>query len=406
MLLEEISSGGYAFAISGTPGIGKSLFFVYLLHRFIVDSKLSFIPNRILYQQGAKLKCFDLQKKIVTSDFDEDDYVWKDTTLYVIDGQHSTPIPSSCITLLITSPRSKDYKDFVKQKQAIEWYFPVWTLEELNACRVLCYPDIRAEMLKERFQIYGGVARFVFQKRLSTRIMEVALTDVDAVSGVRNIGNPTNIFTTTHTLLHIIVSDDYQFLHVDIASKYVGEQLWIRHSAQMLTNLTSLFGGSPSEISRHLFEIYGHVFFSAGGQTLKCKCLEDDSVTQMTLDVLNSDRVTFGRDSIPTAEALQGKYYEPGDEDNFPAVDSITPQGMFQFTVAATHPIRGVEILKKLCKLYDEPKLFFVVPPHRFDKFKKQELKSKEGSKDVEPIPNLKQYVLTLDILGDSNAKS
>jgi hypothetical protein len=98
------------------------------------------------------------------------------------------------------------------------------------------------------------------------------------------------------------------------------------------------------------------------------------------LYALNSQRITFGKSSIPTAAELMGRYYELTDEDNFPTVDSLSPQGIFQFTVAAEHQIRGVHILKKLSKLYDEPKLFFVVPPHRFEKFKKQSFKAKQGT--------------------------
>ena len=117
------------------------------------------------------------------------------------------------------------------------------------------------------------------------------------------------------------------------------------------------------------------------------------------MDALNSQRVTFGKDTIPTAVALAGSYYEPTDEDNFPAVDSLSPQGMFQFTVSAKHPIRGVEILRKLRNLYDEPKLYFVVPPHQFEKFKKQDFKAKEGTKDLKSIVGLKQYVLELPVI-------
>ena len=191
----------------------------------------------------------------------------------------------------------------------------------------------------------------------------------------------------------------YQFTDLDVASEYVGEQLWIRHFAQMITNLQEMFGGSPNEISRHLFEIYGHRVFSVGGRTLKCRCLESGTVTEITLDALHSQRITFGKDTIPTAEDLSGKYYEPTDDDTFPAIDSLSPQGMFQFTVAAEHPIRGVQILQRLCRLYDEPKLYFVVPPHRFAGFKKQSFKAKTGAVDVTEIYPLKQYVLELPVI-------
>jgi hypothetical protein len=197
-----------------------------------------------------------------------------------------------------------------------------------------------------------------------------------------------NIFPGSHSLLQILVGEDefsnaYQFIGLDVASKYVGEQLWIHHSAQMISNLRDMFGGSPNEISRHLFEIYGHMVFSVGGRNLKCRCLEDAADSEIKLDALNSQRIAFGKDTIPTAAAFKGSYYEPTDEDNFPAVDSLSPQGMFQFTVAAEHPIRGIIILGKLSKLYDEPKLYFVVPPHRFKNFKKQSFKAKQGTNDT-----------------------
>lgn len=252
------------------------------------------------------------------------------------------------------------------------------------------------------FRIYGGVARVIFsngQNSISGELlMKKVLQDVDAVKGVKSIGNPTQIFQTTHTLLHIIVTQDgtYQFSHVDIASDYVGEQLLIRHCAQMISNLQEMLG-SPVEISRHLFEIYGHIVFSIGKITLKCRCLEDGSMSDMTLDDLNGQRVTFGKDSIPAE--IQNSYYEPAEDDNFPAIDSLSPQGMFQFTVASTHPIRGVSILRKICKLYrNSPKLFFVVPTVRFHNFKKQIFRAMKGTKEVNPIADLKQYVLELPI--------
>ena len=122
-------------------------------------------------------------------------------------------------------------------------------------------------------------------------------------------------------------------------------QLWMRHSAQLMKSC-------PNEISRHLFEIYGHFVFSVGGRTLKCRCLDSGSVTEITLDALRSQKITFVKHTIPTAEELPGKYYE---HDTFPAIDSLTSQGMFQFTVVAEHPIRGVQILQRLCKMYVEP---------------------------------------------------
>ena len=140
-------------------------------------------------------------------------------------------------------------------------------------------------------------------------------------------------------------------------------------------------------LKHHAFETYGHRIFSMGGKKLKCRCLEDDTESELKLDKLNGKRTPMGTNNLPKPPL--NSYYEP-IHDKFPAVDSISKQGMFQFTVATGHPIRGVKILKQLCNLYTEPKLYFVVPPHRFAKFKKQKIM------DNQKIPRLKQYVLEL----------
>ena len=126
--------------------------------------------------------------------------------------------------------------------------------------------------------------------------------------------------------------------------------------------------------------------------------MEDNVETVFTLDKIDGKRYTFGKESIPAATDLTGKYYEPTDDDTFPAIDSLTAQGMFQFTVAVEHPIRGVQVLQKLCKLYSEPKLFFVVPNSRFEAFKKQKFQAKKGTRKTDEINGLKQYVLCLEV--------
>jgi len=195
LLLENIHRGFESFAISGTPGIGKSLFFVYILYRLMDDFRrktLSLKPNRVLYQMGSTFQCFDLQHQLVarTTKFDAETLVREQDTFYIIDGQKSEPLASSCVVLFISSPRSEWYKAFMKQKMAKEWYFPVWTMTEIQTCQSLCYPDLSIEMLQERHHIYGGVARFVFHKDDSIPVrtkMNSALSDTNAVRGIKYV---------------------------------------------------------------------------------------------------------------------------------------------------------------------------------------------------------------------------
>lgn len=153
--------------------------------------------------------------------------------------------------------------------------------------------------------------------------------------------------------------------------------------------------GSPSVLSGHLFERYGHAILrgkSTKVKQLQCKQLHEYRAVAVGPLVLKEMKevVAFGRKTIPKS-LMESTYYEASDEDNFPAVDAVTTVGLFQFTVRDSHPISGIDVLKILCGLYKKPALYFVVPPHQFNKFKKQKLDSKQ-------VQGLKQYVVRLPL--------
>ena len=408
LFLDKISNGNEYFAISGTPGIGKSLFFVYILYRLTHNT--TWKPKHIVYQKDHKFYLYDMKNYMIYKGeaISDSDILESNETLYVIDGRISTPTSAKCVTLFISSPRSDYYKSFVKQNMATEWYLPVWSEDELERCHKTCYLNIEKKDILRRYHIFGGVARYVFNSQENIiKKMDSILEDANAVKGVRSSGVPTDIYADSHTLLHITVDEsNYEYKCVDVASMYVAEQLLIRHAEQMIENMRDLFGGSPSQISSHLFEIYGHLIFKRGNIKLKCKCLEDNN-DQDYLHINSNDGYhSFSKENIPS-KILKGNYYEASDDANFPVIDSLTSQGMFQFTVSQTHPIRGVTLLKQICNLYDIPKLYFVVPGNKnnsnddnkyskFNNFKKQ--KFKKGDKEVNMIPELKQYVLELPL--------
>ncbi|KAG9416836.1 hypothetical protein AC1031_001228 [Aphanomyces cochlioides] len=191
LLVDKIENGDKAFGISGTPGIGKSLFFAYILYRLVHRQSFRVSFKRIIYQTGLEFEMFDLENFIVFAEesFGLQNLLDDRDTFYIIDGMKSVPVSSSCSVLYIACPQSKEYKEFVKQRKAKEWFMPVWTLSELDACRKSCYPRFDMKTLDDRYRIFGGIAR----------------TD----------------------------DGNYQFECVDIASKYVGEQLWQKQSKEL-----------------------------------------------------------------------------------------------------------------------------------------------------------------------------
>ncbi|KAJ3237550.1 hypothetical protein HDU77_011646 [Chytriomyces hyalinus] len=415
LLNKEVENGTKYFAISGTPGIGKSLSFIYILRCLMSSGHASnsLKVTKIVYQTSKFFMCFDLEKQIVSELTSHMLLVDDAQTLYIIDGCGSQASPSSCVTLFIASPRSKEYKEFVKQRKPCKWYYPIWTKAELEDCRVKCYPNIPEELLEKRYKACGGVARFVLDTDKSIGIptaLTHALSDVNAVMAVKQAVEPTDIFPLSHSLVHMLVGTDengrpYQFLGLDIASNYVGEELWEKHARQMVENLQYMFGGGPNEISRHLFEIYGHLVFSSGGPSdgasgrlaLKYRKLPDGPESELVLQDFGGERANLKQNPLPNKPIAA--YHQPSDDPNFPAIDSLSPQGLFQFTVGTEHPIRNVPFVRKLCDLYDPPtpKLYFVVPPERYRDFKEQVFLMK-GQRVTESIPKLEQYVVELPV--------
>lgn len=81
-------------------------------------------------------------------------------------------------------------------------FFPVWKIEELQKCYNLCYQAWPENSFLKRIRIYGGVSRYVFHKDFSLAVpkkMAAALSDVNAVRGVKPVGVPTDIFGESHT---------------------------------------------------------------------------------------------------------------------------------------------------------------------------------------------------------------
>ncbi|KAJ3223094.1 hypothetical protein HDU81_009400 [Chytriomyces hyalinus] len=274
---------------------------------------------------------------------------------------------------------------------ALELFVPIWSLAELEDCRSSCYPGISSELLKERYDIYGGVARYMFY--CIPWKMKVVLSDTDAVKAIKLVGEPSQQYPETHALMHVLVGMakyglGYEVLGLDFASKYVGEMLWELHAPQMVMNLQDMLKAGSQEISRHLFEVYGHRVFSSGGVPLNCRNLMNGETSILMLETLGV-RIPLGKDSLPRAPILQ--YYEHSGEDSCTAIRSLTSQEMFEFTTSEC-PTRKVEGLKDLWALYDQPKLYFVVPPHYFKAFARQEFV--DENVQIEAIGKMEQFVL------------
>jgi hypothetical protein len=146
-------------SVTGTPGIGKSTFYLYFLTRYHKEyagkliSLASFSHSRtmesckILKPDGS----LEYQEKIPRTGVD----------LYLYDGPPDKKQPDDSGKLIIfTCPNFAWFNDIDRDSFHRIRYMPNWEFAALQKANTELELDIPAEVLKERFCLFGGSARY------------------------------------------------------------------------------------------------------------------------------------------------------------------------------------------------------------------------------------------------------
>jgi hypothetical protein len=131
-------NGIHKAIITGTPGIGKSLFLIYLLWKLVKEGKcILFIYGAYnIYYDGKggvflfASSCLPLEKHFS---------FWNDTLWCLFDAKYKHyanlgHLPIGLSTFIVsTSPRQDMANDFNKPPVPQIFYVPIWTKAELEA---------------------------------------------------------------------------------------------------------------------------------------------------------------------------------------------------------------------------------------------------------------------------------
>ena len=255
------------FALSSSPGCGKTMVTNYL---FKMAHSHPILQNKpILYQSGKAFFYFNLDKVFYIDRNAALKLAINNQTFYILDGLDAKPVHSECLTLFIASPRSNHFKDWHYHAQITPSYFPVWSLNELRDCRALCYPEFDVATVDR-----GGIARYVFWPNEEPPSLEGVIADSNARKSFRSAGDPSQLFPSSHMMLHISVDENLHFQHIVLASRHVGYLLFDKYFDETLERLKSLLGGR-SALAGHLFECYAHFLLEHGHpHPFNCRSLE------------------------------------------------------------------------------------------------------------------------------------
>jgi len=136
-------------------------------------------------------------------------------------------------TVVISSPKRSRYKEFQKAPDVALRYLPVWTLEELQACRSVCYAALSSDLVNSLFAYAGGIARVVLQDQKADDVVKAVLS-ADLYKMLAATAQPDTGDDMCHRLLHIHPEADLQttrvtFPSTDVAAK-IAERLVLDQS--------------------------------------------------------------------------------------------------------------------------------------------------------------------------------
>ncbi|KAL3779742.1 hypothetical protein HJC23_001993 [Cyclotella cryptica] len=367
--------------ITGTPGIGKSLFLIYLLWRLVKEGK------RVLFIYDSINIYFDGNGGVFSWDITRwpwyEHLFWNDTLWCLFNAKSKTEsdlgrFPVGLFTFIVsTTPRDEMVNDFKKPHPVPQvFYMPTWTEAELEKIAPL-FPAVKNEW-RGRLTILGGIPRDVLEitTQTPTSILEAACYKCSLEDCLKNISITSRITekAAVHSLVHMSSIPPFTESSLCCASPTALDIIVRRKAKEARHKYSELLGKShpiAAALFRYIFEPYAVELLERGG-TFTCRRLVDGnnrfSGIETTLDIPPSKKIVVDK-VLPNLTLNQ--LYVPKTK-TCAAIDAWIPGvGAFQVTAGEEFGINEGAI-DDLAKLGGDNRLYWLLFPCYFNKFTKQ----------------------------------
>ena len=158
----------FIVTVTGTPGIGKSVFYMYFAHRFLRDYPdwdivATSCDRRGVFESCCVMKVDSTSNSIVYEVSDDPIHISKEKRLYLYDGPPLNLI-RGLRTVVFTSPDAQWFKVVERKNQACIMFMPTWDWIELEDAydRLNLNRLLTRDELKLRYEEFGGCPRQCF----------------------------------------------------------------------------------------------------------------------------------------------------------------------------------------------------------------------------------------------------
>ena len=383
-IASSIKPGINKAIITGTPGIGKSLFMIYLLWKLVTAGErvlLIYHPHTIYYDgKGSVFHCSE--GSLPSSN---EMSFWSSDLFCLFDAKEKVPSDLGrfpyeyCTFVLSTSPRREMVNDFRKPPSPQIFYMPLWNEAELTTIAT-AFPGVADWM--ERFRILGGIPRHVLEvtDHSPMALLQAACRQCELNDCIKIVSLDSTITDKSkviHALVHITTTHPFTEASVSYASSAALDIIVAYKGFEARRKISELFvssAGNPltASLCGYIFEPFALEMLEKGGD-FTCRQLvhgnKKSKPADTVLTIPPSTRMVV--DKVELGQT-QNQLYIPKTK-NYTAIDAWIPGiGAFQMTVGKTHDIkagaeRDLSLLGTDCN-----KLYWLLPPLYFMEFTKK----------------------------------
>jgi hypothetical protein len=402
----------YFISVTGTPGIGKSMFYLYFLKRYLLENPgksvvtASFDKDRVL-QDCRLFRPNGIVEEIINALGNpciprKGGVTWPkdiDCDLFLYDGP-PTDSPIDVKMVAFTSPNFSWLDSMRKDSQHCKLFMPTWDISELLAANEELELNIDTNEINNRFALFGGSARYclsVDDEFLSAGKLDIesALKKIDGFDQLRDcfFGNA-DLNTVVHRLMYYCPENNPVFAKLSPASKLIDQMLAERLNQNLNDNrklLMKWLDGSDkgSSFAGFLFDKFAHERLLDGGQ-FEMRSLSNSSRSMIDINQTIGQYSRFKPNFL--LDDIFKYVYQIPEVPNYPSIDSFMISEnavlMFQITMRESHPVKLsslVTLLDSLGQLDDDQEnpllaqLIFVVPKGMGENYRKQDIQFLEA---------------------------
>jgi hypothetical protein len=365
-----------AIIVTGTPGVGKSIFLGYVWYHLVkiqCDVVIFLNQAEIIRSQPRHASCSVSMEKF-------NSLVKQKDIIFLADPSRDVTMPRTRgVTIFFISPGHTSKRNY-PSTSFIELCMPPWDYHELRDCRDKIYPDITNKRLDFRFTKWGGSIRCLLKTKYEDKRNDYLLKEFLGTSDIIQIVNQlegskvlTTKVVTYRWLVHRfpVVNDDglTEYRNPNVTSQFPTNYVALK-VAEVIRNLKVDWKTvGDSRLLGCAFEAYVlEHFLNVSQESLKVKKIgKKQSQTLVDVPAVKKHEIFSTQCKFPTYD--DGTLYIP-IEPNRPGIDFVMPPWVFQVTISKTHSAKKLEVTLNQFPSVRKWNICFIIPTAIVNEFK------------------------------------